>query len=145
VVTGAAAEVAFQGMANIRLGRVGVAVEQIHGGHHHTGGAEPALESVFFFKAFLNGMEITILGEPLYGDYFAAIDLGGQHGAGFGGLSVDQDVAGTAAAGVAADVGAGQLQVLAQEVDEQGPGLHFGFPGLTVYGYLNSYTHWFEI
>ncbi len=116
-------------------------VEQVHGGHHHAGGTEATLEAVFFLEALLDGVKITILGKAFHGNNFAAIDLSGQHGAGFCGLPIDQDVTGSAAARITANVGAGQLQVLAQEVDEQGPGLHFGFPGLTVYGYLNSYTH----
>ena len=47
--------------------------------------------------------------------------LSGQHGAGFHRPAVDMDDAGAALAGVAADMGAGQVQIFAQEMDQQRP------------------------
>src|SRR5262245_33994227 len=46
LVAGAAAEVARQRPAHLFLGRIRVGVQQCLGGHHHPGGAEPALQAV---------------------------------------------------------------------------------------------------
>ena len=48
-----------------------------------------------------------------------AVGLDGEHQAGARGLAVDEDGAGAADAVLAADVGAGEPEVLAQEVDEE--------------------------
>jgi hypothetical protein len=45
-----------------------------------------------------------------------AVGLDGQHQAGAHGLAVEQDGAGTAHAVLAADVGAGEIEVVAEEV-----------------------------
>ena len=52
--------------------------------------------------------------------------LRGQHGAGLHRLAVDMDDAGAALRGVAADMGAGQAEILAQEMDEQRSVLDIG-------------------
>ena len=64
----------------------------------------------------------------------AAVGLDGEHRARLGALAVDVDRAGAAVARVAADVGAGQPEVVAQEVDEQEAGLDIGLVGLAVDG-----------
>ena len=56
----------------------------------------------------------------------------GQHGAGFDRPAVDMDDAGAALAGVAADMGAGQVQIFAQEMDEEGPVLNICRNGITI-------------
>src|SRR5712692_9837464 len=53
LVAGAAAQVARQRPADVFLGRVGIGVEQGLGGHHHSGGAEPALQPVLLPEALL--------------------------------------------------------------------------------------------
>ena len=67
----------------------------------------------------------------------AAVGLDGEHRAGLHRLAVEQDGAGAAVGGVAADVGAGQAQVLAQEVDQQQARLDLGLRGGAVDGDLN--------
>ncbi len=54
----------------------------------------------------------------------------GEHRAGFDGAAVHMDDAGAALAGVAADMRAGQVQMLAQEIDEQRAVFDFGGNGL---------------
>ena len=46
--------------------------------------------------------------------------LAGQHGAGFDRPAVDMNDAGAALAGVAADMGAGQVQIFPKEMNEEG-------------------------
>src|SRR5438309_25479 len=57
LVSGAAAEIPFQGMADFRISRIRVALEELVGGHNHARRAEPALKAVLFPKALLDGME----------------------------------------------------------------------------------------
>src|SRR3546814_3542080 len=56
-------------------------------------------------------------------DLLGAVGLHRQQRTGLGGVAVDVDDAGAALAGVAADMGPGQAQVLAQELNEQSAGL----------------------
>ena len=61
-----------------------------------------------------------------------AVGLDGEHRAALHGLAVDVDGAGAALARVAADVGAGELEVLAEDLDEQPSRLDIPLPGLSV-------------
>ena len=61
-------------------------------------------------------------GQALDGGDFTAIGLGSQHIAGLDRLPVFEDGAGAALGGVAADVGAGQVQMLTQYLHEEGMG-----------------------
>ena len=61
-------------------------------------------------------------GEPLDGREFMAIGLHRQHQAGTHRRAIQQDRAGAANAVFAADMGAGELQFVAQEIAEQHPG-----------------------
>ena len=63
----------------------------------------------------------------------AAVGLSGQHGAGFDRPAVDMHDAGAALAGVAADMGAGQVQMIAQQMDQKGAVLDIGRDRLAVH------------
>ena len=58
-------------------------------------------------------------GQALDRGHRGAVGLHRQHGAGLHRLAVDMHDAGAALAGVAADMGAGQPQLLAQQLDQQ--------------------------
>ena len=133
-VAGAAAEVAADPLADLRLGRVGVLAEQPGGLHDHPRGAEAALEAVLVPERLLERMEGGAVGHALDGPDLAAVGLDGEHRARLGALAVDVDGARAAVARVAADVGAGQPEVVAQEVDEQEARLDVGLVGLAVDG-----------
>jgi len=77
------------------------------------------LQAVILVEGLLHRMELTVLRQALDGDHLGTRRLHGEHGAGFHRDAVDMDDAGAALRGIAADMGAGQLQALAQEVDEQ--------------------------
>ena len=62
----------------------------------------------------------------------APFGLDREHGAGLHRLAVEIDGAGAAMAGVAADMRAGDVELVAQEVDEQGSRLDQRFDGLAV-------------
>jgi len=57
----------------------------------------------------------------------------GQYRAGFDGPAVDMHDTGAALAGIAADMGAGEVEILAQDMDQQRPVLDFDRDGLAVH------------
>ena len=71
-------------------------------------------------ERLLHRMQLAVdCGEALDRRHGGAVDLDRQHGARLHRAAVDMDDAGAALAGVAADMGAGQPQMLAQELDQQ--------------------------
>ena len=65
------------------------------------------------------------------GSNVAAISLGGQHGAGFDRTAIDMNNTGPTLTGVTAYMGAAQLEVFAQELNQQGSLLHVCADGTT--------------
>jgi len=78
----------------------------------------------------LHGVQFVAFCDALDGGDVRARGLAGQHGAGLYRPAIDMDDAGAALAGVAADMGAGQVQIFAQEMDEKGPVFDFSRDGL---------------
>ena len=70
-------------------------------------------------ERLLDRVQLTILGHSLDRLKALALRLDGEHRAALDGLAVDEDRARAALAGVAADVCAGEPQVVAQVVHEQ--------------------------
>src|ERR1700744_1163737 len=130
LVAGAAAQVAGDRPPHVFLGRVGVAVEQLLGRHHHARRAEPALQPVLLPEPFLDRVQLAGRSQALHRGDLAPVDLHRQHRAGLDGPAVDQHCAGPAVGRVAAAVGAGQPGAPADQVGQQQPGLDLGdFPG----------------
>src|SRR2546423_1663270 len=77
----AAAEVALQRGAALLLARVGVAVEQVGGGHDHARRAVAALEAVVGPEGLLHRMQRVLAAEPLDRGDLRAVGLDGEHGA----------------------------------------------------------------
>ena len=67
----------------------------------------------------LNGMQLSVGRQPLDRRHFTALRLQRKQRAALDSAAVDENGAGPALAGVAADVGARQPQAVAQRVDEQ--------------------------
>ena len=105
----------------------------VESGHDHARRAETALQPVILVKGLLHGMELTIRRQALYGGDAGAVGLAGEHGARFDGHAVDEHDAGAALRCVAADMGAGQAQMLAQELHQQGAGVDIRGDGIAVY------------
>src|SRR6266542_5975769 len=123
VVAGAAAEVAFQPVADLGLRRPRRALEELGGRHDHARRAEAALQAVLFPEAFLDRMQLAVLGHALDGLHLRALALDGQERTGLHRQAVDVHGAGAALAGVAAHVGAGEPRELPDVVDEEEAGL----------------------
>jgi hypothetical protein len=95
--------------------------------------AQPTSSSYVFPEAFLQRVQLIALGETFDGDNVGAVCLDREDGAGLGASPVDEHRAGAALARVAANVCAGEVQVFAQEMDEEHPRLHVSFSYLAVH------------
>ena len=86
-------------------------------------------------------MQLSARADALYGDNIRALDLRGEDDARFHGATVDVHGAGAALPGVAADVGAGQPQVLAQKLHQQRARIKRGADGFAVDGQGDGNVH----
>jgi hypothetical protein len=128
VISGATAEIAGDAPADLFLRRVVVVLEELYATHDHARGAESTVKTMVFLEAVLEWVERSSLGgKSLDGGEAVPIGLNGQHGATFDALAIQQDGAGTAAAGIASDVGTGHVEDLADHVHKQEPGFDFQF------------------
>ena len=93
-------------------------------------------------EPFLERVERAVRGlHPLDRRDARAVGLDREHRAALDRLAVDRDGAGAALARVAADVGAGQLEVLAQELDEHPSRLDVPLPRLAIDGERDVLDH----
>ncbi len=88
-------------------------------------------------EAFLEGMQGAVLLEAFDGHNLAPVGLHREHRARLHGPAVENDRAGPAVGGVAADMGAGEAEHLADEVDEEQAGLDVRLVLLTVDRHLD--------
>ncbi len=116
-VAGAAAEHAAKRFLGLGAARAGFLFQQRGGGHQHPRRADAALGGAVAQEGALQAVQ-PVGGEALDGGDVAADGGGGRRQAGADRLSVQQHGAGAAVAGVAADLGAGQAQHLAERVRE---------------------------
>src|SRR5262249_31298788 len=119
LVAGASAQVPLEGQSDLRVRGIRIDLEQIDDGHDHAGGAEAALQAVLLVKRLLHGMEVTVPVEALDRCDLSAVGLDCKDGARLHGASVEMDGAGAANGRVAADLRAGEIEVVAEKVDEQ--------------------------
>ena len=113
VVAGAAAEIAFQPLADLLLGGIRVALHQVDRAHDHAGRTEAALQPVMLAERRLHRVQLAVFGQAFDGRDLRLRGLQREHGAALHRHAVDVHDARAALAGVAADVGAGQIEVLA--------------------------------
>jgi hypothetical protein len=91
--------------------------QQAHHRHQESGRAEAALQAVALVKRLLDGVQWSALrGKALDSRHLVALGLDGEHQAGAHRRAVQQDRAAAAHAVLAADVGAGQPEVVAKVV-----------------------------
>ena len=83
-------------------------------------------------ERLLQRRQLVAVGEALDGLDRRAVGLDGEQHAALHELAVDDHRAGAAVAGVAADVAAGQVEVVAQEVDQQPARLDLALVGRAV-------------
>ena len=104
------------------------------------GSAEAALQSMLLAKSDLDGVHLLGIAaqapvgrQPLDGRDLAALRLHGKKQAGAHSQAIQQDRADAAGAVLAADVGAGQVQLVAQEVAQQHARFDRALVGCAVY------------
>jgi hypothetical protein len=134
----AAAEIAFEFAADRFFGRIFMPLQNIGRRHDHAGGAKAALQRVVFLKRGLDRVQCARLAQSFDGQDVVAFGLRREHRAGLYGLPVHMDDAGTALAGVAADMRAGKVQTFAQKMDEKRAVFDIGADGCPVYGHTNN-------
>jgi hypothetical protein len=132
LIAGAAAQIAGDSPANIVLRRLGILLKERVGRHQHSGSTESTLQTVLLFEAFLQRVKLPFLEESLHRKKLRSVRLDGKHRARLDCLSVKDDGASAAVAGVASNVRAGQPQRFANEVNKQKPGFYVGFPLLAI-------------
>src|ERR1700682_4778643 len=95
-------------------------------------------------EADLDWRQGCTVGDALDGLDLAAFNLDGEQGARLHGFSVQQHRARAAAGRVAPDVGAGEVEIVSQEVDEQDPWLDVPAPlgPVNAHRHLHAFTSW---
>src|SRR5262245_27183065 len=88
-------------------------------------------------EALLNWMQFSICGESFHSLDFHSIGLHGKNRTRLDGFAVQLNSARAAGGRITADVRAGHVEVLAQEVDEQQPRLNIRFVSLSVDSYFD--------
>src|SRR6185312_5004234 len=122
VVAGAAANVAFESVTDRRLVEIRTfPIDEVDRGHDHSRRAEAALQTVIVLEGLLHRVQLAALSEALDCGHLRAVAARRQHRACLDRAAVDMDDTGAALRRVAPDMGAGQAQILAQELDEQRP------------------------
>src|SRR3954471_5118047 len=133
-VAGAAADVSLQRLADLVVGRPRIAVEQSLRAHQHPGSAIPALQCVVVRERLLQRMQLVVgRRESFDGLDLRAVGLDREQHAALDQRAVVDHRARAAVAGVAADVAAGQVEVVADEVDQEAPRLHLALVRLAVH------------
>ena len=117
-VAGAATEHATERVEHLFLRGPGTPAQELGRGHQHAWGADPALRRAVAVEGPLQAREGAVPGQALDGEDVAARDLAQRHQTGANLLAVEQHRAGAAIAGVAADLGADQPELLAEHVGE---------------------------
>jgi hypothetical protein len=95
-----------------------IAPQQERRRHHDPWSAVAALEAVLLVEGLLHGRELTVAREPLNRLDLRSVGLGREHHAALDQLAVDDHRAGSAAAGVTADVSPLHSERVADEVHE---------------------------
>ena len=114
LIAGAAAEHAAQGILDRRLVGPGIALQQVRRRHQHARRADAALGRAMIEEGLLQGRHAGQIREPFdRGDRLAG-ELSAGHQTGAELFAVHQHGAGTAVAGIAAHLGAGEAQAVAQ-------------------------------
>ena len=126
-VAGAAAEVAADHVVDLLLGELRRGVARLQAGgdrHQEARRAEPALQRVALAEGLLHRVQhlaaaVVVARQALDGGHLVPVDLDGEHQARAHRVAVDQHRARAADAVLAADVRAGQPEVVPQRVGQQ--------------------------
>src|ERR1700690_995171 len=87
--------------------------------HHEAGGAEAALGASPVAVGFLDGGQRAVFAHAFDGGDLLAFATGGEHGAGEHRRAVNKNSAGTAGGIVASALGAGEIEVETEGVEQE--------------------------
>ena len=99
--------------------RIRVIAQELPDRQHHAGCAVPALQAVMRLERRLNRVQAVWRADVLDRGDLGSVGLRGPHRAGFDRRVAELHRAGAALGGVAADVGSGEPEFVAQEVHQQ--------------------------
>jgi hypothetical protein len=119
VIPGATAKISLESVTNFGFAGVWVVLQQVGCAHDHARRAVAALQAVHFPESFLQRVQVSGLTHAFNRGDARAIDLYREHRAGFHGDTIDMNGAGSALAGVATNMRAGQIQGFAQVMDQK--------------------------
>ena len=117
----AAAQVAFHALDDLLPGGLGIAIQEAVGAEDHARRAESALEGIVLDEGLLKRMQVAVLGQSFDGDDLSSIGVSHRIETRSHGPVVHQDRAGPALGLAAAELGARQTQVGAQDPQERAP------------------------
>src|SRR5258706_5681551 len=112
-----------QRLLDVLLGRIGLAIEQRLGRHHHAVAAEAALAGLLLDERLLQRMELLERAQALDGGDAALRRGGNRSHTGAHGLALQEHRAGPALREAAAELRAVQLEVVSQYVEQRSVGL----------------------
>src|SRR5580692_3996395 len=138
VVIRAAADISRHAGPNFIARGVLVMRQQSLRAHQLAGGAVTALRAVMLDEGFLERVELSIFRQPFHGENAASIHPNRELAAGVNRLSVYHHGASAALAAIAADFGAGELEMIAQEFHQRPAIFHFHTPFDAVDAELNG-------
>jgi hypothetical protein len=101
-----------------------ISLQQVLRRHHLPGDAEAALHGPGRDKRILQTVQTAVLCQSLDCRDGAAIDFNREHEAGIDGTFVHQDRARATLTHLAALLGPGQVQLVAEQVEQRGTGRH---------------------
>ena len=132
LVTGAAAVIATDFVADLLARGRAIARQQFRGGQQHSGRAKAALQRVSLYECFLQIADLAIGRQSFDADDVPAVGLDRKRQASAHDDAVEHDVAGAAHAVFAADMRAGETKFSAQQIDQVQPGWDARRDGLAV-------------
>src|SRR5262252_3904736 len=144
LIAGAAAQVARNGDADLLFGRVRIVAEEFQERGQHAGRAKTALQAMIFVKRLLQRVQLVgARRDALDGEKVVAVRLHSEHQARPRRAAVHQDGAGAAYAVLAAEMRAGETELVADKIREREADLDFFLVTLAVdrQGDLARLTH----
>src|SRR4030042_2287 len=122
-VVAAAAEVPGERLLDLVEGRGRVLLYESGGRHEEARSAETALIAVLFDESLLDRVELVARGQAFDRFHRLAVGADGEIHAGVNRSSVEEDGTAAALAPVADSLGAGEVELVAQDVEERFVGL----------------------
>ena len=123
MIAGAAAVIARKVLADLRAIRLRLLPQQVLRRDQHARRAVAALQRIALAERVLQIGDLAAVGQPFDRFHCTTIRLHGQRQAGAHDLAIEAHGAGAADAMLATDMGAGETEVVAQEVGEIEPGV----------------------